>query len=416
MERSASREAVGRYEQALAALAHLPQQRDLREQAIDLRLDLCSACIVLGQHERALHDLRVAETLAEALDDQRRLGRVSLYVMQYFFAVGQYDQAIASSQRALALAAAIGDNPTPIQANTFLGMMYYFQGDYRQSMDACRRAMALLEGEWRYERFGQPILPAVQSHAFLSLCLAQVGAFAEGIAVGEAGLRIAEAVNHPVSLVTAYRCVGLPYLRQGNLHQALPVLERAMSLCEEADLPLHFSLMALALGAAYVLCGRIDEAMRLLERVLEQATSSSTIPIRMKQLSALGEAHLHAGRLQEAHTLAAPALEYFHTYQERGYEAYALRLLGDIATHRDPPEVEAAEASYRQALALAEELGDASARGALPPGFRHPIRQGGTAGAGSCRTVCCHRPLPRHGHDLLAAPGRGGAGAGRQRR
>jgi len=97
--------------------------------------------------------------------------------------------------------------------------------------------------------------------------------------------------------------------------------------------------------------------VRLLERALEQATSSSTIPIRMKQLSALGEAHLHAGRLQEARTLAAPALEYFHTHQERGSEAYALHLLGDIAAHRDLPKVEEAEASYRQALALADELG-----------------------------------------------------------
>jgi tetratricopeptide (TPR) repeat protein len=357
MERSAAREAVGRYEQALAALEHLPEQRDLREQAIDLRCDLGSACMVLGQHERALHDLRVAETLAETLDDQHRLGRVSLYVMQYFFMVGQYDQAIASSQRALALAAAIGDNRTPVQANTFLGMVYYFQGDYRQSMDTCRQAMALLEGEWRYERFGYPILPAITSRAYLSLCLAQVGAFAEGIAVGEAGLRIAEAVKHPASLVSAYRSVGLPYLRQGNLPQALHVLERAMSLCEEADLPFLFSLMAAALGSAYVLCGRVDEAVQLLERALEQATSSSTMPVWMLQLSILGEAHLRAGRLEEAHTLAARALEYFHTHQERGNEVYALRLLGDIATHRDPPEVEEAEASYRQAMALASALG-----------------------------------------------------------
>ena len=49
MERSASREAVGCYEQALAALAHLPEHRTLREQAIDLRLDLYSARLVLGQ-------------------------------------------------------------------------------------------------------------------------------------------------------------------------------------------------------------------------------------------------------------------------------------------------------------------------------------------------------------------------------
>ena len=108
---------------------------------------------------------------------------------------------------------------------------------------------------------------------------------------------------------------------------------------------------------AYVLCERVDEAVRLLERALEQTTSSSIISIRMLQFSVLGEAHLRAGRLEEASPLAARALDLARTYQERGYEAYALRLLGEIALHRHPPEVEEAEASYRQALALAEELG-----------------------------------------------------------
>ena len=288
---------------------------------------------------------------------QRRLGRVSLYMAHCFLMARQYDRAIASSQRALALAAASGDSYTPIQANNFLGLVYFLQGDYRQAMDANRRAMALLEGEQRYERFGQPVLPAVQSRTYLSLCLAEVGAFAEGIAVGEEGLHIAEAVNHPVSLVDAYRSVGLPYLRQGDLHQALPLLERAVGLCEEADLPFYFSLLAPVLGAAYVLCGRVDEAVRLLERALEQTTSSGRMGGQAPLLSTLGEAHLRAGRLEEASTLAARALELARTYQERGHEAYALRLLGDIAAHRDPPEVEEAEASYRQALALAEELG-----------------------------------------------------------
>ena len=195
------------------------------------------------------------------------------------------------------------------------------------------------------------------SRTYLSLCLAEVGAFAEGIAVGEEGLRIAEAVKHPVSLVDAYRSVGQPYLRQGDLHQALPLLERAAGICEEADLPFYFSLLAPVLGAAYVLCGRVDEAVRLLERVLEQTTSSGRMGGQAPLLSTLGEAHLHAGRLEEASTLAARALEHARTHQERGHEAYALRLLGDIATHRDPPEVEEADASYRQALALAEELG-----------------------------------------------------------
>ena len=43
MARSAHREAVGYFEQALSALPHLPETRDTREQAIDLRLALRSA-------------------------------------------------------------------------------------------------------------------------------------------------------------------------------------------------------------------------------------------------------------------------------------------------------------------------------------------------------------------------------------
>src|SRR5262249_40992268 len=154
---------------------------------------------------------------------------------------------------------ASGDSYMPIEANNFLGLVYFMQGDYRQAMDACRRAMAAMEGEQRYERFGQAALPAVTSRTFLSLCLTQLGAFAEGIAVGEAGLRMAGVPKHPVSLVSAYRVIGRLYLHQGSLPRALPLLERAVGICEDAALPFHFSLLASALGAAYVLCGRADE-------------------------------------------------------------------------------------------------------------------------------------------------------------
>ena len=51
MARSAYREAVAYFEQALSALSHLPEQRDTREQAIDLRLALRSALSPLsGDH------------------------------------------------------------------------------------------------------------------------------------------------------------------------------------------------------------------------------------------------------------------------------------------------------------------------------------------------------------------------------
>src|SRR5207249_7198384 len=60
---------------------------------------------------------------------------------------------------------------------------------------------------------------------------------------------------------------------------------------------------------------------------------------------------------EEAQALAERTLALARERQECGNEAYALRLLGDIAAHRAPPDVDQAAAHYRQALALAEALG-----------------------------------------------------------
>jgi tetratricopeptide (TPR) repeat protein len=71
----------------------------------------------------------------------------------------------------------------------------------------------------------------------------------------------------------------------------------------------------------------------------------------------LGKAYLRIGHLNDAFQLAERALNLSSGRKERGSQARALRLLGEIAMHREPPSVEQAEAHHRQALALAEELG-----------------------------------------------------------
>jgi len=71
----------------------------------------------------------------------------------------------------------------------------------------------------------------------------------------------------------------------------------------------------------------------------------------------LGEACLLADRLEEALAAASRALTLARQRGERGYEAWALRLLGEIAARRDPPEIDQAETHYRDAGALAHELG-----------------------------------------------------------
>src|SRR3989442_5103049 len=115
----------------------------------------------------------------------------------------------------------------------------------------------------RRESFGQLSLPAVVTCAHLAWCHAELGTFAEGTALGDEGLRIAEAVAYPGSLMTAYWGIGLLALRQGDLHRALPLLERAVGICQEAELPALFPRVAPAFGAASTLGSGAADAVHL---------------------------------------------------------------------------------------------------------------------------------------------------------
>ena len=154
LARSALREVVACFEQALAALTHLPESRATQEQAIDLRFDLRHALLALGEIRQMLDSLREAATLAEALDDQPRLGRVSAYMCRYFREMGDHDGAVASGQHALAIAETLGDFALQVLAHHYLGVAYHVLGDHRRAMGLLRSNVESLAGDLIRERFG----------------------------------------------------------------------------------------------------------------------------------------------------------------------------------------------------------------------------------------------------------------------
>src|SRR5262249_59464318 len=165
----------------------------------------------------------------------------------------------------------------------------------------------------------------VTARTNLARCHAEQGTFAEGMALGDEGLRMAEAVAHPASLMLALWGSGLLLLRQGDLPRALPRLEQAIGICGDVSLPRVFPQIAAALGAAYTWAGRVVDAVPLLTQALEQLTVTVRGDFQALCVLALGEAHLQAGHLEDAHTLATRALTFARDHQERGHEAYALR-------------------------------------------------------------------------------------------
>src|SRR5207244_6271756 len=75
-DRAAFREAVASFEQALQALAHLPEDGDTRGLALELRLALGGPLWELGEDGRSLGLVGDPEALARALADRPQLGRV----------------------------------------------------------------------------------------------------------------------------------------------------------------------------------------------------------------------------------------------------------------------------------------------------------------------------------------------------
>jgi class 3 adenylate cyclase len=99
-DRAAFREAVAAFEQALQALAHLPESGDTRVLALELRLALVRPLSALGEHGRQLALLGEAEALARVLDDRARLGRVLATIAHMLTVTGDPDGAIAVGRQA----------------------------------------------------------------------------------------------------------------------------------------------------------------------------------------------------------------------------------------------------------------------------------------------------------------------------
>jgi class 3 adenylate cyclase/DNA-binding winged helix-turn-helix (wHTH) protein/tetratricopeptide (TPR) repeat protein len=332
-DRAAFREAVAACEQALQALAHLPEDGATRGLTIELRLALASVLQPLGEYGRRLALLGEAEALARALDDRARLGRVLAEMGRVLRIMGDLDAAIAAGQQALALAAALGERALQGQASHYLGIVYHTIGDFSRAAELRRRNVEAADRE-----SGAPsTVLRIQSQAWLARTLGQLGAFAEGRRHGEEALRLATLEGRGAAPVIVHGCLGLLYLAQGDLEHAIRVLEQDLVLCRASDHRTWLRPIVAGLGYASALQGRLAEGRALLEEAISESISTGALQDRSLWVAQLSEVCRLAGRGEEAGQHARQALDLARQHKERGNEALALHQLGTVYAHTDPP-------------------------------------------------------------------------------
>ncbi len=346
---------MSRFEQALDALQHLPESRERTELAIDITFDLRNSLQALGELKRLLTYIRKAQAQADLIGDRRRLGQASAFACQHYRLSGDIGRAIQAGERAVAIADELEDPQLGIATRGFLGPALAARGDHRRAVEVLTSAVERMRGDQAHDAMGTTGIMSVFLRIYLATPLADLGNFSAAMLHAEAAYRIAEAAGHVYSITFACYGVGTIRVLRGEIDESITTLERGLELCRSWNLPVAVPLLGASLGYAYCLAGRSQEAIGLLEEAERQAGAMGRLGGHGILLVRLGEAYLQAARISDARRCADIALSLSKKNEERAFEACALRLLGDLGSH-DTSVSEEAEAFYRRAAALAEEL------------------------------------------------------------
>ncbi len=356
LDRSASRESLTHFEQAHSALRELAESRQRTEQLIDVCFDQRNALVALGEFVRLGQVVDEGRELAESIGDQQRVGWALGYLSVRHNFLGEHARAIEAARSACAIGEAVDHLGLRLAANYFLAQALWFSGDARQAADRLRTAIALANEAPLGERFGIAGPPAVLARFYLAAVLSDLGDFANALAVGGEALRIAQSIGHPYSEMYARWGIGYSHLRHGDFAAAIRVLEPGLAFCRASAIRFNLPFVAGTLGSAYLWFGRAPDAVALLEEAIEAITAMQMLGLRSLFITFLAEAHLVLGQRAKARELAEQALALARDHQQRGREAWSLKLLGDIHSQA-PAEAAQGDDAYRQALTLASETG-----------------------------------------------------------
>jgi tetratricopeptide (TPR) repeat protein len=243
--------------------------------------------------------------------------------------------------------------PLRASARTPLAHACRERGDLRRSVVVFGEAIDLLPGDLARQRFGQAIPPAVYARGMAALCQAELGDFAEAERLALEAQALTKAEDLPFGFALAHMSLCNVYLVQGRVEEAMRCLEPALEVIRARGIPIPWATALRGYGMA--LSGRAEEGCVVLAGGLDEADKLRFFFGHSQWVAWLGQAHLLAGQMDQARGRAEQALNLSRNRGQRGYEALALYVLGQIEA-RDHG-ADAAAALYREALALADEVG-----------------------------------------------------------
>jgi tetratricopeptide (TPR) repeat protein len=352
-ERSAYLAAIERFDNALLALDHLPDDEARITDKMDVRLEMRTALWPLGRHEELAKRVREAGVLAEQVGDIARLANVHNYLTAHYWRAGEHREAIVHGEKGIALAERAGDFSIRVTTMHHYGHAFNAHGNYTRQVELHRQVSTELTGPVAYQRHGMSGFPAAITRGFLAWGLAELGEFDEALTWAQEGTQIASEVNSAMTAVWVTNYLALTHLLRGEIGRAIALLEPNLELCQRAEVRLLLTLTSGILGFAFSAAGRKTDAVPLLEMAVRPENLRYHPQGSGYPLVWLADGYLHASRFEEAGVAVVKALDTAQRQEERGHEAWARFTQAQIEQAVGSP-LDTVASRYSSALEIAE--------------------------------------------------------------
>jgi predicted ATPase len=356
--RSAHVEAIAHFTKGLEVLATLPETPEQAQQELELQ-------IALGPVVTATRGIAAPEVgkiygrareLCQQGGESPQLFLVLWGLWNFYAVAAEFQTARELGEQLLILAQRLQIPAQLMEAHRALGQTFFGLGDLATARVHLEQSIALYELQQHRAhalRYGQD--SGVGSLIFMALSLWWLGYPDQALQRMQEALTLARELAHPLSLAIALSfAVWLHQLRREG-QAAQEQAEVLIALADQQGFPQYLGHGTLLRGSELVAQGQEEEGMA---QMRQGWAAYQTTGARFRGphfLALLAEACMKVQHVEEGLSALTEALTAVDDTGGRYYEAELYRLKGELLLVRDAPrpQVVEAEASFRQALALA---------------------------------------------------------------
>jgi adenylate cyclase len=350
---------------AMDALRHWRRAYELLEgvadpdEVSDVAIDVCYGILNLGWRiglgrDEATKVLAAGSALAERLGDVGKLALLKSAFGSICGVSGDTKDFLAFCQQAARLADRSGDADVDIAVTWRLVYALLLAGKLGEALEVTERALENCKGDMQLGASLVLTSPLAGLVIFRTMLLCFTGRLEEAEQAQDRMLAIAREVNRYEALCLALSVA--PYLAwaRGGQSSAVEQARQALALSENLESPFFRHAALQSVGLSYLLEGQVPEALQALRRARDVAAASGTgLDVEGWALAVLAQAELAAGEVQQGLGTARASVASTRRHGTRLYEIDA-----QLALARARLRVGGAGAEVEDALDRAQELID----------------------------------------------------------